>query len=212
MSSLRALGKLLAAALVAVLLPHAAGAAISPQDQQDIARAEDYLNGITTLKARFLQVAPNGATVEGTAYLSRPGRMRLDYDPPSPIQVVANGRFLIYYDKELEQTSYLGLNDTPAGILVRPNMRLTGGDVRVVGVDRGRGLVHVSLVQARDPGAGTIMLTFTDNPFELKQWRVRDGQGQITTVQLYGTQTGMRLDPRLFDFVDPKFRGPSYQN
>jgi outer membrane lipoprotein-sorting protein len=212
MTSLRHVGRLLAAAMLAVVLPHAAEAAVSAQDQEDIARAEAYLNGISTLKARFLQVAPSGATAEGTAYLSRPGRMRLDYDPPSPVQVVADGRFLIYYDKELEQTSYLGLNDTPAGILVRPNVRLTGGDVRVVDVDRSRGLVHVSLIQAKDPGAGTIMLTFTDNPFELKQWRVRDGQGQITTVQLYGTQTGVRLDPKLFRFVEPSFRGPTYRD
>lgn len=212
MRSLRVFGKLLPAALLALFLPFAAEAAPSAQDQQDIARAEAYLNNITTLRARFLQVAPSGATAEGTAYLSRPGRMRLDYDPPSPIQVVADGRFLIYYDKELEQTSYLGLNDTPAGILVRPNIRLTDGDVRVVGVDRGRGLLHVSLIQARDPGAGTIMLTFAENPFELKQWRVRDGQGQITTVQLYGTQTGIQLDPRLFRFVEPAFRGPTYRD
>lgn len=212
MKFLRNLGRLLAIAALAVTLPHTVQANLSPTDLEHVGRAEAYLNGITTLKARFLQVAPSGATAEGTAYLSRPGRMRLDYDPPSPIQIIADGRFLIYYDKQLEQTSYLGINDTPAGILVRPSVRLTGGDVRVVGVDRSRGLVHVSLIQSKDPGAGTITLTFTENPFELRQWRVRDAQGQITTVQLYNTQTGMRLDPGLFRFVDPNFRGPTYRN
>lgn len=209
---MRVLGRLLAIAVLAVMLPHAADArALSAQDQEDIRRAEAYLNGITTLKARFLQVAPTGATAEGNAYLSRPGRMRLDYDPPTPVQVVADGKFLIYYDKELGQTSYVGLYDTPAGILVRPSIRLQGGDVTVTGVGRGRGVVNISLIQTRDRGAGEITLTFSESPFELKQWRVRDPQGQVTTVQLYGAQTGVRLDPALFRFVDPQFRGPTYR-
>ncbi len=213
---LHRIGRLAAILLLAAILPQAALAAkaarLSPQDQADIQRAESYLNGITTLRARFLQISPNGAAAEGTAYLHRPGRLRLDYDPPAQVQVVADGRFLIYYDKELNQTSYLGLNDTPAGILVRPQVRLIGGDVAVVDVSRCPGAVAISLVQVRDPGAGEITLVFTDRPFELKQWRVRDPQGQVTTVSLFGSETGVQLNPRLFRFVDPNFRGPGYRD
>lgn len=213
---LQRIGRIAAILLLALALPQAALAAkvvrLSPQDQADIQRVEAYLNGITTLKARFLQISPNGAAAEGTAYMHRPGRLRLDYDPPAQVQVVADGRFLIYYDKELNQTSYLGLNDTPAGILVRAHVRLIGGDVAVVDVSRGPGAVAVTLVQVKDPGAGEITLVFTERPFELKQWRVRDPQGQVTTVSLFGIETGMQLNPRLFRFVEPSFRGPNYRD
>ncbi|CAA7614436.1 Outer membrane lipoprotein-sorting protein [Magnetospirillum sp. SS-4] len=182
-------------------------AALSEQDKADVARAEAYLNGITTLKARFLQMSPNGATAEGDAYLSRPGRMRLQYDPPSPLLVVADGTFLIVHDSQLDP-SYIPLDSTPAGILVRADVRLTGGDVAVTRVARQPGVVRVSLVAAEDPAAGEITLVFSDRPFALRQWQIRDSQNQITTVSLFEAQSGLTLDPKLFRFQDPKFTKP----
>lgn len=183
-------------------------AALSAQDQADIRRAEEYLNSITTLKARFLQVAPNGGQVEGTAYVSRPGRMRLQYDPPSPMLVVADGRFLIVHDQELGDPSYLPLDSTPAGILVRPNVQLDGKDVTVTRVTRPPGVLAISMVESEDPGQGELTLVFSERPFELKQWRVLDAQGQLTTVSLFEAQAGVALDPKLFRFIDPKGRDP----
>ncbi|RAU23739.1 outer membrane lipoprotein carrier protein LolA [Paramagnetospirillum kuznetsovii] len=183
-------------------------AALSEADKADVARAEDYLNAVTTLKARFLQVSPNGASVEGDAYLSRPGKLRLQYDPPSPLLVVADGTFLIVHDSQLGEPSWLPLNSTPAGVLVRPNVKLTGGDVAVTRVTRMPGVVRVSLVGVEDPAAGEITLVFSDRPFLLRQWQVKDAQNQITTVSLFEAQSGLSLDPKLFEFKDPKFTKP----
>lgn len=208
---------ILAPALAPVLAPGgdlaAAQAAprrapLSAQDQADIARVEDYLNSITTLQARFLQVSPNGGQAEGTAFFSRPGRMRLQYDPPSPVLVVADGRFLIVHDQELGEPSYIPLNSTPAGVLVRDNVRLNGQDLSVTKVSRGPGILNVSLVDREDPGQGELTLVFSERPFALRQWRVLDAQGQTTTVSLFDAQTGVSLDPKLFRFVDPKFKDP----
>jgi len=209
------LKRFLAAAAISLLLPFAAQAAkplqqFSPQDQADIARAQAYINDITTLKARFLQVAPTGASAEGTAYLSRPGKLRLDYDPPSQVEVIADGRFLIYHDGELKQTSWLGLDATPAGILVRPNVQFNGKDVTVTKVRRAPGVVTVTLVQAEDPGAGQMTLVFQEAPFELKQWQVVDAQGQLTSVSLFDARSGVKLDPKLFEFKDPNFANPQF--
>ncbi|MGE5548170.1 MAG: LolA family protein [Solirubrobacterales bacterium] len=181
---------------------------LSPQDRADVERAEAYLNSVTTLRARFLQIAPNGGQAEGTAYFSRPGRMRLQYDPPSPMLVVADGKFLIVYDKSLGEPSYIPLGSTPAGILVRENVRLDGHDVTVTRVTRGPGVLNVSLVESEDPGQGELTLVFSENPFALRQWRVLDAQGQTTTVSLYEAQAGIALDSKLFKFVDPKFANP----
>jgi len=179
------------------------GAALTADDRADVARAEEYLNAVTTLKARFLQTSPNGVTVEGDAYLSRPGRLRLQYDPPSPLLVVADGTFLIVHDRELGAPSYIPLGSTPAGMLVQPNLRLTGGAVTVTRVARLPGVVRISAVETEDPAAGEITLVFSDRPFELRQWQVRDAQHQVTTVSLFESRTGLPLDPKLFKFVDP---------
>ena len=200
--------RLFAVLLLALVLPGTALARLTTEDTADIQRAEQYLNKITTLKARVLQVASNGAHAEGIAYLSRPGKMRLDYLPPSPIQVYARSGMLVYFDKTLQQTSYVDIDQTPAGVLVRQQIHLTGEDITVTGVRRGQGTLEMDLVRTKDPGAGSITLIFTEQPFALKQWRVRDPQGQVTTVSLFDAQTGLRLDPGLFEFVDPQFRNP----
>ncbi|CAA7617314.1 outer membrane lipoprotein carrier protein LolA [Magnetospirillum sp. UT-4] len=180
-------------------------APLSAQDRADIARAEAYLNAITTLKARFVQFSPNGAQVEGTAYFSRPGKMRLQYDPPSPVLVVADGTFLIVHDSELGEPSYIPLNSTPAGILVRENVQLDGKDVTVTRIGRRPGVLEVSMVESDDPGQGEITLVFSDRPFALRQWRVVDAQGQTTVVSLFDAQAGIALDKTLFEFKDPNF-------
>jgi outer membrane lipoprotein-sorting protein len=183
-------------------------AALSETDKADIERAETYLNAITTLKARFLQVSPNGTSIEGDLYLSRPGKLRLQYDPPSPLLVVADGTFLVVHDSQLGEPSWLPLNSTPAGVLVRANLKLQGGDVAVTRVIRLPGVVRISLVEVEDPAAGEITLVFSDRPFMLRQWQVKDAQHQVTTVSLFEAQSGLTLDPKLFVFQDPKFTKP----
>ncbi|MCA1907105.1 MAG: outer membrane lipoprotein carrier protein LolA [Magnetospirillum sp.] len=181
---------------------------LSDQDKADIARAEAYMNGITTLKARFQQYAPNGNIAEGTAYFWRPGRMRLQYDPPSPLLVVADGSFLIVHDRELGEPSYIPLDSTPAGVLVRENVQLNGKDLAVTKVTRAPGVLSISLVESGDPGQGELTLVFSDSPFQLRQWRVLDAQGNMTTVSLYEAQNGVSLDRSLFEFKDAKFTKP----
>ncbi len=186
-------------------------AAVPPSsDQADIAKAQDYLNGVTTLKARFMQVAPDGGMVEGTVYMSRPGRMRLEYDPPSPILVVANGTFLIYHDKELEQTNYLDLDDTPAGILLKSDVKLNGDDLKVLRVSHQPGILDITVMRKSEPSDGKLTLIFTEQPFQLKQWQVVDKQGQLTTVSLFDARVGLALDRDLFKFKDPKYGSQGY--
>ena len=199
---------LLSAALLGGLLGASANpawAALSGADKADVARAEAYLNGISTLQARFLQIAPNGGASEGIAYLSRPGKLRLDYDPPVPIQIFGSENLLIYYDSKLKQVSHLPMGSTPAAFLVRPNVAFDGKDVSVTRVQRQPGVVAITLVQSKEPAAGEMTLIFSDAPFALRQWRVTDAQGAVTSVSLFDTRTGITFDRDLFVFRDPNF-------
>src|SRR5690242_12984618 len=108
----------------------AQGPTLTPQDRTDIARIEAYLNGLKTVKARFLQVAPDGSTSEGIAWIERPGRMRFQYDPPSPLLLVAGHGLVVFHDRLLQQTTNIPLGSTPLGLLLRDNLRLSG-DVTV---------------------------------------------------------------------------------
>lgn len=179
---------------------------LSPEDRAEVERVEAYLNGVKTIRARFVQVADTGEAAAGTFYLDRPGRLRVQYDPPNPNLLVANGYNLIHYDSSLETVAYLPLDSGPAGVLVREKIALAG-DLRVNRVERRAGTLRVSIVQRDDPRAGEITLVFRDQPLALNQWRVSDAQGRVTQVTLQSPEVGVKLDPSLFKFEDPTFPG-----
>jgi outer membrane lipoprotein-sorting protein len=180
----------------------------TPQDRSDLGRIEAYLDTLRTLKARFLQVAPNGSISQGTAWLDRPGRMRFQYDPPSPLLLVAGHGLVVFHDKQLNQTSNIPIGQTPLGILLADHVHLAG-DVTVTGMQHLPGQIQVSLVRTASPGDGTLTLLFADNPLALRQWTVLDAQRQETRVTLFNVETGGRFDPKLFEFIDPRFFQPN---
>jgi outer membrane lipoprotein-sorting protein len=175
------------------------------QSNAALARVEAYFNGLTTLRARFLQTAFNGASAEGTAWIWRPSRMRFEYDPPEPTLLVAADRQFFHWDGELRQATVVPLESTPLGVLLRSPLRLSG-DVTVAGVERSGGFLRVTVFRTGHPAEGRIQLALEEEPMLLRQWVVVDGQNRATRVTLNQIQTGLRFDPFLFAFNDPRFR------
>jgi len=180
---------------------------LSPQDQADLRRAEEHLNGITTMRARFTQVGQDGGNAEGMFSLARPGRLRLQYDLPTRDFVVADGTYIYHWDDKLQQQQQTSIGSSLADFILRPNIKLSG-DVTVTGVQRRPGRLEISLVQTDEPGQGELTLVFEDGPqnqgpLALRQWRVVDAQGLITTVTLFGVETGVQFPRDQFAFVRP---------
>lgn len=167
-------------------------------DKYDVLRIQKYLNGLGTMKSRFLQASSTGNFTEGTFYLSRPGKMRIEYDPPVQFLIVADGTWLIYHDKELDQITHIPLGLTPADILVQENLSLTSGDLVVTKVERAPGVIGLTLVRPEDDG-GQLTMIFSDKPLQLKKWIVIDPQGVRTAVSLLSTQRDITFDPKLFN-------------
>lgn len=172
----------------------------TPRDQADIARAEAYLNGLKSLKAHFMQVAPDGGLSEGTAWMERPGRMRFQYDPPAPFLLLASSGVLTFHDASLQQTSNIPLSRTPLGILLAEHVTLSGA-VTVTGIQRQPGQLQITVVRTENPGDGSLTLIFADQPLALRQWTVVDAQRRQTHVTLYNIQLGGTYDPLLFNQV-----------
>ena len=181
----------------------AAPAQLSAQDRAVLAQVEEYLNGIGTMQSKFVQAAPNGGQATGTFYLSRPGRMRLEYDAPLKDFIVADGSFLFYWDGEMRQQSSAPIGSTMADFILRKDIRLAG-DVTVQEVMHTPGVVEVTLSETKDPGKGSITLIFEDRPFQLRKWRVRDAHGMVTEVALLNPRTDVTFNRNLFYFVEPR--------
>ena len=189
----------LAVALAAV---PAAAQQLTERDRADVTRIETYLNTITSLRGRFLQVAPDGAVSEGRVWLRRPGRLRFEYDPPVPVLVVADGLFVVMHDKELGQVNRIPLGTTPLSVLLRDEIKLAGG-VTVKGVERQPGTLRVTVLDSDRPREGELTLVFSDMPLVLRQWVVTDARGLATSVSLANVEFNLPLEGRLFVFTDP---------
>ena len=193
----------LAAGMVA-LWGSPAWSALPENAREPLARVEAYLNGIDTMRSSFVQINPDGAQVTGELYYARPDKMRLEYDPPSRILIVANRWQVIYHDRRLKQVSHLLTGSTPLGFLLDEDIEL-GGDVTVTAIAEAGGELRVTLVQTDEPGQGSITLVFAEQPLELRRWTVVDAQGLPTHVVLDGIETGVTLDDELFVFRNPRF-------
>jgi len=192
--------RFLAVALLMVLARPASALTLTDAEAAAVKKAEATLNGITTMKARFIQVDADGASHEGDLYISRPGKMRLVYDPPTPMLMVADGVFLIYVDKEMDDVSHVDLNDTPAGLLLKKNLSFSDPAVKLLGVKLGNNTVEITATQAKDPTAGKLTFVFSDNPFEMRQWRVVDAQNKEVQVTLVNPSYGVPVDSKLFRY------------
>ena len=164
-----------------------------------IERINTYLNEIKTLRADFLQVATNGEIASGKLYMSRPGKIRFEYTPPSPILIISDGTFLIYIDKHLEGMTHFFLSNSPISFLVKKSVRITD-DTEIISFSQKANIIRIKLAKLNQIDKGTITLNFTNQPFNLRKWVVADPQGVETTVILSNMEKNITLNPELFEF------------
>jgi outer membrane lipoprotein-sorting protein len=202
MKNVLTLAALLACAALAPAAAQVHAAVLSDQQQATLSQVAAYLNAIRTIKARFLQTAPDGKIAQGTAWLERPGRMRFQYDPPSPLLLVAGAGTVTLYDSKLGQVTKIPLDQTPLGLLLSDRITLSG-DVTLTDFEQPPGQLQLTLVRTKSPGDGSLTLYLQASPLTLTGWTVVDAQGQQTTIRLTGITPGGAFDPSLFTFVDP---------
>ena len=168
-----------------------------------LSEIESYLNGITTLEARILQVSSENTFAEGTLFMERPGRMRIEYDAPSDVLLLADGEYLIYAEKINQQATHIRLEDTPAAYLLSPALSFEDPELQVSNLEQDAGLISLTLASAQDPDAGALTLTFTEGTeLALQQWSLVDAQNVEVRVTLYDAKTGADLDDDLFRLPD----------
>lgn len=189
--------------LFTLILPAAAQTTNSFSTMPEVKQVEDYLNTLTTLKARFVQTAPNGNQLQGDFWMKRPGRLRFQYDKPVEDFIVADGQFIYYYDSELKEQKNTLISQSLADFFLRKDLTLNG-KVKVMDVKRDSGLLMITVTQSKDPLAGTLTMGFSETPMTLKKWRVVDAQGLITETELFDVVTGGKIDSELFHYYDPK--------
>ena len=163
-----------------------------------LAQANAYFNGINTLTGSFMQVGADGRRIGGKLTLAKPGRLRFDYDQPSPLEVVADGTSVAVRDRKLNTQDLYFITQTPLKFLLREKIDLAR-DLTVTDVANDPGGVRISLEdRATLGGTSKIQLFFDADVKTLSQWRITDPQGYLTTVMLSNLQKGKSVDGSLF--------------
>ena len=175
----------------------------SEQDRADLDRVSEYLNSIRSLKGNFVQIGPTGEIDQGLFYLQKPGKLRFEYSPPSPLLIVSDGRTVAVSNKKMNTFDRYPLSATPLDLILGDKIDLRR-DNSVLGVKRDGGNLMVEARTSRNRSKPNIVITFSESPLELRQWTVIDDQGMSTTVALRDLETGVALNDALFVLRDTR--------
>jgi outer membrane lipoprotein-sorting protein len=175
----------------------------SETQRGDLKRISAYLNTLQSIEGRFLQIAADGRSEQGTFYLKKPGRMRFEYQKPNPNLIVADGSTVAVQNGALHTTDRYPLLNSPLRLLLAANIDLTN-DPRIAAVTHEQGALSVTARENSAAASGRITLTFADSgaTLELRQWEVLDAQGSRTTVVLNGVHEAADIPARLFVIED----------
>ena len=177
--------------------------AVSATERRAILKAAaNSLADAKTAKGRFTQLSPNGSVTQGDFALRRPGRMRFDYDEPTPILIVADGTTVAIEDRDLETVDRVPLASTPLGLILDDELDFEN-EARVTDVQRAADEIAVTIEDRTGEAEGQVTLYFDPASYQLMSWRTVDANRQVTRVALQDIETNVSVSPRLFRLEDP---------
>jgi outer membrane lipoprotein-sorting protein len=168
------------------------------------AKVSGYLSSLQTLVGNFVQVGPDGSKTKGDFYIQKPGKVRFEYEAPSPIAIIADGSSVAVRDRKLATQDIYPLSQTPLRYLLSDRIDLLK-DTNVVSVTSDDVFVSVTIEEKQALiGTSRLMLMIGAKDGQLKQWTVTDPQGYDTTVAVYNLDASKKVDPGLFkiDFTN----------
>ena len=181
-----------------LLAPATSTTAFTPAQRAQVDKVSAYLCSVQQMVGHFVQIAPDGSRSQGEFYVQKPGRIRFEYDAPSPIEIIADGQSLVVRDRKLATQDVYPLSQTPLRFLLADRIDLLR-DTNVVAV-RSDDVYVTVVIEERQALIGTsrLMMVLGVRDYQLKQWTVTDPQGYNTSVAVSQLDSSKRPDPNLF--------------
>lgn len=181
-----------AVALSALATPHLAAA----QDAATAQKIADHFSSVKTMQGEFVQFGPRGEQTGGKFFLQRPGKIRFNYEKPSPMRVISDGRSVVIGNSKLKTWDIYPLSKTPLALLLDERIDLKSKMVRDVKEDPD--LITITLGDKSLFADSTITMMFDPKTYDLRQWTITDNQGKDTSVMIFNTQQGVSFDKSVF--------------
>jgi outer membrane lipoprotein-sorting protein len=172
--------------------------AFDAKQRATLDRISLYLSSVQTMVGNFVQVGPDGGKTQGTFYIQKPGKVRFEYNPPTPIDIIADGSSVVVRDRNLATQDLYPLSQTPLRYLLADRIDLLR-DTDVISVTSDDTFVTVVIEEKQlVVGTSRLMIMFDAKDLGLKQWTVTDPQGLDTTVAVFNLDATKKPDPNLF--------------
>jgi outer membrane lipoprotein-sorting protein len=156
----------------------------------------DHFSSVKTMAGEFVQFGPRGEQTGGKFFLERPGKIRFNYEKPSPMRVISDGRSVVIGNSKLKTWDIYPLSKTPLALLLDNRIDLKSKMVRDVKEEPD--LITIKLGDKSVFADSTITMMFDPSSYELRQWTITDNQGKDTSVMIFNTQTGLTFDKSVF--------------
>ncbi len=176
-------------------------------NQQDLIKSkiENFFINLHTLEADFIQVSPSGVVSNGKLFLDLPGKLRLDYIKPNNLLITCKGFWIVVQDRNLKSTNNIPLSQTPFSILLDKKIDFNN-EKFIFNFNQKLGVISVKIKIAENDQIGELVMEFSDEPFILKKWTIKDILGDETTVLIQNAKFNRDLPFILFfpeDFPEP---------
>lgn len=183
--------------------------ALAAGDNGSAQKIADHFSSVKTMMGEFVQFGPRGEQTGGKFFIERPGKLRFNYDDPSPMRVIADGRNVVIGNTKLKTWDVYPLSKTPLSMLLSDKIDL--GQQKVRSVKEEADLTTIVMGDKSFFGDQTITLMFDPKTYDLRQWTITDAQAKDTSVMIFNVQTGVQFDEKVFtvpyDDVRNKGRG-----
>ena len=169
-------------------------------DEKLLKQIETYLNQFDNISSQFIQSSSIGSQETGEILISKPGKLRIEYKKDNKLLIVADGKWLHYFDTDLNEIQSIIIQKSPAWILLKKNINLKN-DFNIKKLEKKNGKISLTLVDKNFENIEKIELIFSANPIELKKWIIIDNQEVETTVGLLNIKRKKKFNPKTFELI-----------
>ena len=169
---------------------------INSFSNEEIFKAEKWLNNITSMTADFIQVSSDGGSAEGKIFIKKNHGFRFEYSPPSPLLIVGRGNWVIVQDLIENTSNNYPLYQTPFSRFLSDNVSLSPEGFQTLSRTK-NGILEIKIVSNEENG-GFLQLDFSTNPFQLRRWIIIDQIGTEIVVTLQNHKFNVDLPASTF--------------
>ena len=169
-------------------------------DNERIKKIEDYLNKLNNISSNFIQINSDGLKVKGKLFLSKPGKLRIEYEKKENPLIIADGKWLHYFDMELNEIQSVTIEKSPAWILLKKKVNLKK-DFKIETLNKKNNKTFITLSGEDLENIKTIKLIFLNKPLTLKGWTIIDSNEMQTTVSLLKIKKVNKFNSETFQLI-----------